>query len=364
MSEDNKIVETNQNNSEANTQQAPIDLMKIFTKLWAARKLYFIVLPIVLIGTYLLTLTMPRYYKCQVELAPESSESSASGSLSSIASSFGLGNIGKLAGSEDAINVMLYPDLLQSPDFIVTLFPIKVTTKDGATYTYYDYMAKHQKAPFWLKYIIGPLHELMDPHKPSPAYKAGEDKIDIRHLSRKQDETVQVISGQIKCVIDKKTDAISIIVTDQDPEVCATIGDSVLNRIQNFIVEYRTKKARNDYNYYKKLLDEAKGQYDRALGNYAGYSDSHRNAIDQTVIAKTEDSNKNMTLKYQTYSTLAMQLQAAEAKIQENTPAFTVIKSATLPHKPAGPKRTLIALAMTILVGMGISGWILFRKEK
>ena len=351
----------NENNEIDKTQQSPIDILNIIKKLWAARRLYVIILPTVLVVTYLLTLLVPRYYKCTVELAPESTDGSANNSLSSLASSFGLGGLGKLGGGEDAINAMLYPDLLKSPNFIVTLFPIKVTTKNGETYTYYEYMDKYQKAAVWDKYLIGPILEMMDPHKPAPALK-GDESIDIRHLTRKQDEIIQGISGKLKCTIDKKTDAISIIVEDQDPEVCATIGDSVLNRIQKFIVEYRTKKARNDYKYYKRLMDEAKGQYDRALGAYAGYSDSHRNAIDQSVIARTEDNNKNMTLRYQTYSTLAMQLQAAEAKIQENTPAFTVISSATLPQKPAGPKRTMIALAMTLVAFVLLTTTIILKR--
>lgn len=345
----------------SNSQQAPIDLAKIIKKLWAAKKLYLIMMPIVLVCTYLLTLCVPRYYNCTVQLAPESNGNSASGTISSLASSFGLGGLDNLTNGDDAINIMLYPDLLKSPDFIITLFPIQVATKDGQTYTYYEYMEKHQQTAVWNKYIFGPINQMLHPTTPSPAYKP-TDKINLRHLTSQQNDVIESISGKIKCAIDKKTDAISITVQDQDPEVCATIGDSVLNRIQRFITEYRTKKARNDYNYYKKLMDEAKSQYKSALGSYSGYADSHRNAVDQNVIAKTEDNSKNMNLKYQAYSTLALQLQAAEAKIQENTPAFTVIRSATLPQKPAGPKRMMVALIMTMLSFVILTVVVLLKK--
>lgn len=350
-----------EDNNKGKAPQAPIDIVKLFGKIWAAKKLYMIVLPAVLVVTYLVTLCVPRYYSCTMELAPETSDGSGSSALGSIASSFGLGNLGKLAGNNDAINPLLYPDLLKSPDFIVSLLSIQVTTKEGETYSYYDYLDKHQKAAVWDQYIISPIHNLFVKEEPSgPLPK--DTKLDVRHLTKRQDEIIGSVSGKFKCVVDKKTDAITITVQDQDAEVCATIGDSVLSRMQQFIVDYRTKKARNDYNHYKKLLADAKVAYDNAVGTSAYYSDSHRNAIDQSIIAKTEDNTKQVGLKYQTYSAIAVQLQVAEAKIQENTPAFTVIKSATLPHKPAGPKRVLISLAMTIFAMFVMTIYIVFKK--
>lgn len=351
-----------EDNNKGKTPQAPIDIVKLFGKLWAAKKLYMIVMPAVLVGTYLLTLCVPRYYRCTVELAPENSDGSMTSSLGSIASSFGLGSLGKLGGSKDAINPLLYPDLLGSPDFIVTLLPIQVTTKEGETYTYYEYLEKHQKAAVWDQYIINPLIDLFKKKEPSVPFSK-DTRLDVRNLTKLQDEIIQGVSGKLKCAVDKKTDAITITVQDQDPEVCATIGDSVLSRMQQFIVEYRTKKARNDYNHYKKLLADAKLAYDNAVGSSAYYSDSHRNAIDQSVIAKTEDNTKQVSLKYQTYSALAVQLQVAEAKIQENTPAFTVIQSATLPHKPAGPKRVLWSLFVTVLTALVMTSVILYKKR-
>ena len=43
------------------------------------------------------------------------------------------------------------------------------------------------------------------------------------------------------------------------------------------------------------------------------------------------------------------QLQAAKAKIQERTPAFTMLQNASVPTKPEGPKRMIFVLVMTFL---------------
>ena len=53
-----------------------------------------------------------------------------------------------------------------------------------------------------------------------------------------------------------------------------------------------------------------------------------------------------MQLKYNAYSTMMTQYQAAKAKVQERTPAFTIVKGAAVPVKASGPKRMIFVLSM------------------
>ena len=46
---------------------------------------------------------------------------------------------------------------------------------------------------------------------------------------------------------------------------------------------------------------------------------------------------------------MVTQEQAAKAKVQERTPAFTVVKGAAVPIKAAKPKRMLFVLGMCFL---------------
>ena len=68
-----------------------------------------------------------------------------------------------------------------------------------------------------------------------------------------------------------------------------------------------------------------------------------------------DDLENDMQLKFNTYTTMTTQLEAAKAKIQERTPAFTVIKGAAVPVKPTGPKRMMFVLGMTFLAFVVIS---------
>ena len=65
----------------------------------------------------------------------------------------------------------------------------------------------------------------------------------------------------------------------------------------------------------------------------------------------------------QTYNIISTQLDAAKAKVQERTPAFTILQNATIPAKPAAPKRMIFVLTMLILSTMGTIAYIIMHKR-
>jgi LPS O-antigen subunit length determinant protein (WzzB/FepE family) len=87
----------------------------------------------------------------------------------------------------------------------------------------------------------------------------------------------------------------------------------------------------------------------------------HQNVILQAVISERDQLENDMALKLTKYQTISGQLENAKAKVQEQTPAFTVIKSPTVPVKPAGPKRMIFVAFMLILATLGATVWYLRR---
>lgn len=326
---------------------APIDFVKITQKLWLHRKTFYKVLPATLIITYLIIFCVPRYYKCTVSLAPEPTGASMSGSLSSLASSFGLGSLTKM-GNIDALYAEIYPDILKSNDFIVELMSTPIVNKKGDIKTnYYVYLRDYQKDAWW-NVLKGTISEWIKP-TPKDAYN-GEEKISIFNLTKQQSDIFKFAISNIKCNVDKKTNVVSITVEDQDPLVCATMANATCRKLQDFIIAYRTNKAAIDYEHYKKLTAESKAAYAKVRQQYVTFADANQDVLLASYKAKEEDLENEMQLKYNIYTAMNTQMQAAAAKLQEATPAFTMIESASVPIKPAGPKRLLIAFSITILV--------------
>jgi hypothetical protein len=262
---------------------------------------------------------------------------------------------------EDAIFAEIYPDVIQSKNFIAELMTIPVKTQeDNQTCSYYVYLRDRQKNPWWDS-LTGKLRNWLKP-SPKDSYE-GKEKLSVFSLTKQQEDIFFSVQDKLKCTVNKKTNVVTITFKDQDPLVCATMADSTCQKLQDFIINYRTNKARVDYEYYKKLCDKSKLEYEQALHQYAASADAHTNAVMATYQSQVERLENNMQIKYNVYTSMQAQLQAATAKLQETTPAFTVIESATIPHKPAGPKRVLIAIVVTILAFLVMTGWQLLKSR-
>lgn len=334
-----------------------IDLRMVFNKIWADKKLFYKVLPIVFVLSCIYIFSIPRYYTSDTKLAPEMENSMSGGTLGSIASSFGI-DLGDMQTS-DAITPLLYPDLMEDNKFVAELFNIKVVDEEGEiNTTYYDYIDKKQKKAWW-QYPIGWIKKQF---KTKDKKKGGKGEFNPYYLSKQQDGIVNAMRDNISFKVDKKTGVITISTTAQDPLIAKNLADSVRVKLQAFITNYRTNKACIDEQYYKKLVDEAKTNYEKARQLYGSYADANMEVTLESFRAKQADLENDMQLKYNTYTTLMTQYQAAKAKVQERTPAFTILKGASVPIKPTGPKRMLFVLGMLVLTFFGTAFWIV-RKD-
>ena len=327
-------------------QPKVIDLQVVLKKIWEKKWTFAIILSITFIVSCIYIFSVPRYYTTDVKLAPEIDNMSTSGALSSIASSFGfdLSNV----QSTDAITPLLYPDLMEDNGFVSNLFDIPIATQDDSIKTnYFKYLKEHQKHAWWQPTIDGIKNAFKKEEK---SYKKANSDFDPYYMSKPQDEVAQAIRSNITISVDKKTGVITISIKDQDPLICKTLGDSLTTLLQKFITEYRTSKARVDEVYYANLARDAKKQYEDVRKKYIVFADANTDVILQSVKAKLEDMENDMQLKYNTYTTIQTQYQAAQAKVRERTPVFTMIKGAEVPVKPTGPKRVIFILGMLFLV--------------
>lgn len=346
-------------------EQEIINIKEVYNTLKVYKKLYAKVLAIVFVLSAAWILPEPRTYTSELTLAPEMSSMSGGGALADLASSFGF-DLGSMQ-SADAIYPTLYPDIMESTPFVVSLFDIRVKSLDGEIDTdYYHYLDKLQKTSFWKvpfneakKFI----NNLTAEPEMAPGAKKGGKSADPTFLSRRQTDIATHITDNVKCLVDKKTEVITITVTDQDRLICAALCDSVRVRLQKYITDYRTKKSRNDIAHYKQLAEDAKQRYTRIRQQYTSFSDANVDASLKSVLAKQEDLENEMQLLYNQYTVFNTQLQAAEAKLQDRTPAFSVIQCASVPIKPTGPKRMIFVAGMMILSFIGTSLYLLKFKK-
>ena len=366
MEENNIIIDQQQE------EESSVDFKAIFAALKKHKRLYYKALPIAFVIAAIYGLSLPNYYNCEVQLSPELSSSRTNSSLLSLASNFGL-NLGMGGGTagmgSEALFPTLYPDLINSTDFKVSLFPVPVTIEgnkkkgeEDRTMSYYDYLQDEQKKPWWSEAIGGALEALAE--MLSSDTLDVDKEIDPFRLTKKQAAVVKALEKKVVCDVDKKTMVITISVTDQDPVIAATMADSVKERLQDFITDYRTKKAKVDLAFYQKVCKEAKARYDKSRFLYAEYVDANQDIILETVRQRITELENDMQLQYNVYTQVAGQLQQAEMKVQQETPAFTILQSATVPVKKKGPSRAKMCLVFMFLTFIGVSVWILKKENQ
>jgi len=346
---------------EAENDELEIDWMEILRKIIAIRKTLYKAAGVGVVLGIIIALSIPKQYTVTVTLSPEMNGDKASGGLASLASSF-LGG-GATSSSSDALNVTLAPDIVTSTPFVLDLFDTQIQTLDGKLDTTLVAYLDEQKSP-WFSYIVKAPGIAIGAIKSLFLEEADTASVlNPFQLTEEESEKVEGLRKVLTADVDKKTAMTTITVTLQDPKVTAIVADSVVAKLQQYIIDYRIKKAKEDCAYLEQLYKERQQEYYEAQSKYAHYFDSNRNIAFQSVRAEQERLQNDMNLAYQVYSQVAQQLQVARAKIQEEKPVFAVVEPATIPLKPSGTSRKIIFVGILFIVVCATGAWKLLGQE-
>lgn len=347
-----------------NVQQT--DFIDLAKKLWGEKKLILKSCGWAVLIGLLVGFSIPKEYSASVTLAPEASGGkSVSGGLSALAGMAGI-NLG--ASSADALSPELYPDIVKSVPFSIEMFDVKVKDKEGKLdTTLYEYLKEHQKQPWWGYITAAPsqfLGWIMNIVKNNEDEKEKKDRtIDSFRLTPEQNAIIGALRGRIFIYVDKKTSVINITTTMQDPLIAATVTNEVMAKLQDYITTYRTNKARKDLEFTEKLYEENKETYHKAQQEYASYMDRNQNVSLRSAQTQQERLRNEMELAFNVYNQTAQQLQVAKAKVQEDTPVFTVVEAATVPLWASKPSKPMILIGFVFLAVVGAAGWVLYGKN-
>lgn len=340
-----------------------VDLNAIFKELIYHKIIIikFICIGIVLGG--IIVFSLPKTYSVTIKLSPESTQNGGNNNLAGMASMLGIGGIG--GNNQDAVNSTMIPDLIKSTPFILEMYNIEVSPlKSEFAVPLSEYIETHKK-PWWSyvftfpEKVISGIISLFSNEAPKEKNKT----IDPYRLTGDQYNKINTIRSALSATEDKKSGMTIITATFQDPEVAATVADSAVIKLQEYIIEYRIRKAQEDCDYLEKLCKERKEEYHKAQKAYANFMDTNRNVVLQRTQTEGTRLQNDMSIAFQIYSQVETQLQIARAKVQEAKPVFAVVEPATIPLNPSSPNKKVI---IPLFIFLGIAGscfWILFGKD-
>lgn len=364
--EDIKRKDADMNDGQQNKhpQEEEIDLLELALKVWAERRWILKCCGYAVIVGLVIAFSIPKEYTATATIAPELSDGKSGGGSSSLAAMAGINM--NASSSADAIYPDLYPDIVSSTPFITELFDVHVESLNAKIdTTLYGYIDDYQRSPWWSAVTSAPFKVLgwiisIFKDKEEPRDNA---KLDPFHLTNEEADVVRALSQRISVFVDKKTGLTTLSVTMQDARIAACLTDTVMSQLQNYVTEYRTNKARKYFQFQQSLFERKKKEYEKAQEEYAKFADANKNIILLSYRVEQERLENDMRLAYNVYTSVAQQLQVAEAKVQEITPVYTIVEPATIPIRAAKPNKAMVLIGIVLLVGVGCVGWILFGKK-
>lgn len=345
-------------------EEIEIDLIEIFRKIIAIRKTLYKAAFIGLVIGIIVALSIPRKYTVNVTLSPEMGSSKGGNGLAGLAASF----LGSNVTSEgaDALNASLSSDIVSSTPFLLELFNMNVLVSGSDTTTLKSYLSE-QSSPWW-NYVINFPGMIVGGIKSLFTDKENENLANSNwkggtiELTKKENSKINFLKENIVATIDKKTAITKVSVTLQNPKVAAIVADSVIHKLQKYIINYRTSKSKEDCTYLEKLFKERQQEYYTAQKKYADYVDTHDNLILQSVRTEQERLQNDMSMAYQIYSQVASQLQVARAKVQEEKPVFAVVEPAVVPLYPSGMGIKMYVILFVLIAVFFTIFWTLLGK--
>ncbi len=374
--------------SELNKSSDEIDLAEIARKLWLGRKTILITTTVFLVVGILLALIAPREYQSQVTLLVEP------GGNNSGANNAILKQLSALTGvpagvSQDALTPSLYPLVVGSVYFRLDLLDQPVTDPgNGRKMALGRYLDRHpvKTLPGILtKYTIGlpgtilqairgnrdaetdtgmatknsrysifPLSATSSGIRSTLFGPGGSDSV-YGSLTNADKRRIGMLSKNITAEIKKGTNLLNITVKMNNTVVTKELAGSVVRTLTGYVIDYRTRKVKNDLEFIGDLHQKAEVKYKTAQQRLAYFNDRNQSIVRSAARTEGESLKADYDLAFNVYTSLSQLLEQAKINVQENTPVFTLIDPPSDAVKTSGSSKIMIIMIFIGLVaGIGI----------
>lgn len=345
------------------SKQGSADFIALITLLWSRKRRIILNCFWGGILSIIIAFSIPKEFTSTVVIAPEiANMGGISGGLGALASMAGI----NMDTEDEAIYPQLYPQIVSTTPFLCDLMTVQINAKykkDSISTSLYNYLSLYQKETWWGKILSSPTKLVLKlKHQGKDSIQSGT-VLDPRRLSRRQQILLKKLDERLSVELDKQTSAIYIRVLMQDASVAADIADTVTNRLQEYVVNYRTAKARKDLENTQRMFDEARQNYYTAQKAYAEYCDQHQGVTKLQYLIEQQRLENEQDLSYGLYNQIAQQLDLSRTKLLEQTPVLIVLQPSTVPYKATTPKKMVIGLLFVFLAFFGTCAWYIVEDR-
>jgi hypothetical protein len=385
-------------------QVLEIDLVEKVKELWDAKKTILIITACFAAFGLFHYMTAPDDYESSSTLIQEVESSGASDGGSALLRSItginlpsgaGGGNLSAAARGRAPLPVNLYPLIVNSTDFQKDLIyrEIEFSTLD-TTMTLYDYFTHHYQPPVRERvyshvqdltiylpftvfdYVRGSLRNVRSAFASSST--SGSDGQIIREDTPVEeielievDDRLLTITPRERSIIERMRLRIEISigggVTEiltrlPDPKAAALVNALVVERIQEYMTEYRIEKARQNFENVTLQYEEARTRYEEAQLELAEYQDANINVRSNVVRTQEEYLRDQRNLRFNVYNSLAQEVEQARLVMQQEIPVFNILEKPNVPTSSYTGSSDLVLVFSIVLGFFSGAFWVLIRN--
>ncbi|WP_430815376.1 Wzz/FepE/Etk N-terminal domain-containing protein [Carboxylicivirga sp. RSCT41] len=338
-----------------------IDLIALVKTIWNGRKtIYYSVGIAVFIGL-LIAFTSPAKYRAYCTLIPsEEKQGGSLGNLGAIAGMAGI-NIGSMMGGTSGIPAEIYPQVVNSYPFKKEMVHQKFHfTEYVEPVSLYEYAVADTLETFGSKVIK---YTILLPWTIKDALLFKDEKeldlpdYGVLNLSEEELLAMAAVEEVIVVEVDKKTGLINVSAEVGEPVLVAQLVQKAVELLQDYIIKYKTKQAREHLEFVQGQYNDKKKQYEFAQSSFYNYKDKHRNMVTERVDLEFQRLSDEYDMASTIYKGLAQQLEQAKITVNEQTPAFTILEPAKVPIEKSAPNKKVIIVVSIILgsfIGIGV----------
>jgi len=339
-----------------------IDLIALAKTFWSGRRTVLLSILICGILGFLIAIFTSKEFVATTIMVPSGSDAGSKlGGLGGLAAMAGI-NIGSATSSE--LSPTVYPQIVSSLPFQMELMKTSLNFSGiNEPVTIFDYYTTVQKPNPILKYTIGlpgVILKAIKGEKPEAAVAIEPNK--PIELNAKQRDVRLILSELISLNVNAKDGLLTLSAKMPEARAAAQLGQRAQEVLQQYIIEFKIKKAKANLDFVQQRYDETAQKYEAAQQRLASFSDRNKNV--SLATAKTEETrlNSQYNLIYGIYSELAKQLEQAKIQVKQDTPVFTIIEPISVPTIRSKPNRPMILFIWLFLGGV-IGTVIVFGRD-
>jgi uncharacterized protein involved in exopolysaccharide biosynthesis len=350
-----------------------IDLLALAKRIWDGRwTIAKITGAFILLGLFW-ALFSPVEYQSESILMPEVQSGQSGGGASRLLQQFG-GAFGISGGADmpqGTIPPMIYPRIVNSLSFQLELLDHEVEFREyGVTTTWPDFLENHYSRPLtgYVKNytiglpftILGGIRTLFSDDE-TESVEIQEDPLasEFISISKEQVELIEQLRGRVSVSQDQETGLLTTNVKLQDPRASAELNRFMIERLKQYVTDYRIEKARQNVEFTEEQKQEAKERFEEAQFALAEFQDrniSLSTARAQTELERLQDEKD---LAFNVYNSVSQRFEEAKLSLQEQTPVFKEVQAVNVPSEKSEPKRGQMVIIITVLGGILAVGFVL-----